>query len=102
MPYPLTRYLALGHDPDDLADELPGVDLLGYSGDTSDIDLHLGAVFDRVSAGDLAGAQQALRAARGLIAVLLWRERPRMAEDARRADGEALAEQYAHAMEVVR
>ncbi len=102
MPYPLTRYLAAGHDPDDLADELPGVDLLAYSGDSSDIDLHLGGVFDRVAIGDLAGAQQALRAARELIAVVLWRERPRMAEDARRADGEALAEQYAHALEQVR
>lgn len=70
MRFPLAHYLALGHDPDQLADELPGVDLLGYSGDSSDIDLHLGAVFDRVQAGDLAGARQSLRAARALVAAL--------------------------------
>lgn len=89
MPYPITRYLAAGHDPDDLADELPGVDLLAYSGQNSDIDLHLGAALDCVSAGDLAGAKEALRAARDLVAVLLWRERPGMAEDARREEAEA-------------
>lgn len=100
-PYELD--LERGHDPHALVLDMPWQDFLGeLSGLSADGDNFHALLCSYVAQGDIHSAQMALQGMRGVLSAHYSRLQREMQEDARRADGEALAAEYAHALEQVR